>query len=144
MMDVVSWLREGAEVARDTQDDLGLVLDGSLESIEEIEDYVDACRAEPGGREDPERYQLIFALGAYIGEVIIAEAGCGSWAPGSEDPADPWQAHVRCDDGELQIDPLGKVLRRYERGPEEGLVDFAKLAIAVLKGDVGFEIHVVH
>lgn len=146
MVDVVAWLREGAEIVMSEPNELGLVLDGTLESIEAVEAYLDELRLlhERSPPTVEEEYTLIMVLGAYLGEVIIKEAGAAQWALGAEDPRDPWEASVESPSTDYRVYPLGKVLRRYRNGSEESLSDFATLAIAMFRGEFGFDSRVLH
>ncbi|MEU8889110.1 hypothetical protein [Streptomyces sp. NPDC048442] len=63
----------------------------------------------------------LFGLGAYVGEVLVRNAG-STWIDLAEPERDYFQQRVgmRMADGMLRS-PLSKVANRYEVGPEESL-----------------------
>jgi hypothetical protein len=145
-VDMVAWLREGAELVMSEHNELGLVLDGSLESIETVEAYLDDLRTlhHMSSPTPEDEYKVLIALGAYMGEVIINASGSAQWSLGSDDPTDPWEAHIESPMTDYRVYPLGKILRRYQKGAEESLLDFATISIAMFRGDVGFDSRVLH
>ncbi|MFI0980168.1 hypothetical protein ACH4SP_24580 [Streptomyces sp. NPDC021093] len=86
--------------------------------IDEMRD----CESESQGATDPaDLARNLFGLGAYVGEVLVRNAG-SKWVDLDEPERDYFQQRVgmRMADGMLRS-PLSKVVNRYEVGPEESL-----------------------
>ena len=73
----------------------------------------------------------IFALGAYVGEVIRRNAG-GTWHGNDDDPDGEINVEVVLADG-TRMWPVRRVMKRYKNGPEDGVAAYA----AALGLDVG-------
>lgn len=81
---------------------LGLELDGSETSLAYVDHYVERTRA--GGPIGDEVLALVApALGAYLGDVVIARFG-GRWVVDGDDPAG-WR--IELDPVELRFHPVG-------------------------------------
>lgn len=64
----------------------------------------------------------IFALGAYVGEVVRRHAG-GDWIGADNDPEAEINVMVRISNGTI-IWPIQRVMKRYRNGPEDSLVAY--------------------
>lgn len=135
-------IQEAVEYLLAEEDKLGLVLDGSALSLEGVEALFDEDGDTPGALpSDPdERAKLLFAIGAYVGQVVIEESGgAARWVPGDADPDDPWAAYLEGTEADYQAYPMAKVVKRDENGAEESLVSFATVAIGLFSGQFGVD-----
>ncbi|MFE9094413.1 hypothetical protein [Streptomyces sp. NPDC007264] len=100
-----------------------LPLDYSVASLRVVDFLLDGLRK---GLADPERLSgTLFALGAYVGEVLVRRAGA-VWVDLDADQRGYFgqSVGVRMPDGRVW-NPLGKVRNRFEvGGPEESLQTF--------------------
>ncbi|MEU6842890.1 hypothetical protein ABZ930_13595 [Streptomyces sp. NPDC046716] len=97
-------------------------LDHSVASLRVVDFLVDGLRK---GTPDRERVDaVLFALGAYVGEVLVRRAGA-VWVDldAHQRAYFGQRVGVRMPDGRVW-NPLGKVVNRYEVGPEESLRTF--------------------
>jgi hypothetical protein len=99
----------------------------SAESLWEIDRFFDehsaAGRAKPGGLLSEDLGSRIFAIGAYVGEVIRRSKG-GEW---KGDDADP-QAEINVVlslSGGAQCWPVQRVMKRFKNGSEDGIASYA-------------------
>ncbi|MEV0176748.1 hypothetical protein AB0I00_37260 [Streptomyces sp. NPDC050803] len=99
-----------------------LPLDYSVASLRVVDFLIDGLRK--GGADREQVRETLFGLGAYVGEVLVRRAGA-QWV----DFDDRQRSYfgqplgVRMPDGRIW-NPLGKVLNRFEAGPEESLQTF--------------------
>jgi hypothetical protein len=109
--------------------------DFSPESLWELdrflEDHTVEGRARRGGPLADDVGAKLFALGAYLGEVIRRDHG-GEWRSGSDDEADEVNIELRLPDG-THLWPVQRVMKRFQLGEEEGLAAYA-LAVGVPVG----------
>jgi hypothetical protein len=64
----------------------------------------------------------LFALGAYVGEVLRRELG-GEWHGDDDDPEAEITVELRLPDGSV-VWPVQRVLQRFRDGPEEGIAAY--------------------
>jgi hypothetical protein len=64
----------------------------------------------------------MFALGAYVGEVVRRNAG-GTWQSNDEDPQGEINVEVVLADGTM-LWPVQRVMKRYKNGPEDGIAAY--------------------
>ena len=64
----------------------------------------------------------IFALGAYLGEVVRRNAA-GTWRANDQDPQGEVNVELVLADG-TKIWPVQRVMKRYENGPEDGIAAY--------------------
>lgn len=97
-----------------------LPLDWSVASLRVVDHLVDGLRK--GGADAERNRQVLDGLGAYVGEVLVRQAGA-VWVDLDADQR-AWFAQsvgVRMPDGRVW-NPLGKVRNRFETGgPEDSL-----------------------
>lgn len=113
----------------------GYEADFSAQSLWSIDRFLD----EHSDRGQPRRDGLlatdlgsrIFALGAYLGEVVRRNAG-GTWHANDEDPQGEVNVELVLVDG-TKIWPVQRVMKRYKNGPEDGIAAYG----AALGLDVG-------
>ncbi|WP_415952530.1 hypothetical protein [Streptomyces sp. KLOTTS4A1] len=99
-----------------------LPLDFSVASLRVADFMVEGLRK--GGAEAPRPDGVLYGLGAYVGEVLVRQAG-GAWVEveGAERELFGQDVGVRMPDGRVW-NPLGKVVNRFEAGAEESLQVF--------------------
>ncbi|MGW6396462.1 hypothetical protein ACWFR1_39555 [Streptomyces sp. NPDC055103] len=98
-----------------------LPLDYSATSLRIVDRLIDGLRRGGTGRDSVAGPLL--GLGAYVGEVLVRQAGAVWVDLPPEHPLRPVFAHpvgARMPDGRIW-NPLGRVVNRFERGPEESL-----------------------
>jgi hypothetical protein len=104
----------------------------SLWSIDRFfDDHSDHGRPKRGGLLAADLGARIFALGAYVGEVIRRHAG-GTWHTNDEDPEGEVNVELVLTD-ETRIWPVQRVMKRYQNGAEDGIAAYG----AMLGLDVG-------
>lgn len=72
--------------------------------------------------------QRLFALGAYVGEVIRRAVG-GEWQADDGDPQGEINASLHLPNGST-IWPIQRVMKRYALGDEESISDYGSVLIA--------------
>ena len=95
--------------------------DFSINSFKEIDRFFDEQNT-PDGILSRNRGQILFALGAYIGEVIISVCG-GEWLTDDNDPQGEVNIAVRLKDGTI-IFPVQRAMKRYMNGKEDSIYDY--------------------
>lgn len=107
-----------AHVTRSSQ----LPLDYSVASLRVVDFMVNGLRQGSNQAARPDR--VLYDLGAYVGEVLVRQAGA-VWVEFDEHQRDFFgqTVGVRMPDGRVW-NPLGKVVNRFELGPEESLQVF--------------------
>lgn len=95
--------------------------DFSINSFKEIDRFFDEQNT-PDGILSRNRGQILFALGAYIGEVIISMCG-GEWLTDDSDPQGEVNIAVRLKDGTI-IFPVQRAMKRYMNGKEDSIYDY--------------------
>ena len=98
--------------------------DFSLDSLKEIDRFFDEQNV-PGGLLSKNGGQRIFALGTYIGEVIINDVG-GEWLTDDNDPNGEMNIAVKLNNGNI-IWPVQKAMKRFLNGIEDSIYDYACL-----------------
>ena len=92
----------------------GYVLDLSLDSLKEIDRYLNSTvLLENKGR-------ILFSIGVYVGHILI-ENGCGSWMVEHL----PTGIEIVVSDGEKKFYPVQIVTEKYHNGKDESLFDYA-------------------
>ncbi|MBQ0985019.1 hypothetical protein KBZ10_10925 [Streptomyces sp. F63] len=100
-----------------------LPLDFSVASLRIVDFVIDGLRKAGAAQEETPRRTLL-GLGAYVGEVLVRRAGAVWVDFDTEERAYFRQpVGVRMPDGR-SWNPLGKVVNRYDMGPEESLQTF--------------------
>jgi hypothetical protein len=114
----------------------GYRADFSVESLGEIErffvEHSKDGRPVPDGRLSERTGPRVFAIGAYVGEVV-RRAGGGKWYAVAGDPEGEVNIEVRFPDGS-RIWPMQRAIKRLMNGPEENIYDYGRLVLASLKG----------
>ena len=97
------------------------VADFSIGSLKEIDRFFDEQNT-PDGILNRNRGQILFALGAYIGEVIISAYG-GEWLTDDSDPQGEVNIAVKLKDGSI-IFPVQRAMKRCMNGKEDSIYDY--------------------
>lgn len=95
--------------------------DFSIDSLKEIDRFFDEQNT-PDGLLNRNRGQILFALGSYIGEVIISAYG-GEWITDDNDPQGEINIAVKLKDGSI-IFPVQRAMKRYKNGKEDSIYDY--------------------
>ena len=127
MSTIVEDVRDAAVSVADIANDAGYSFDFSARSLWDVERFLDdnASGGEPkaGGLLSKDLGSRVFALGAYVGEVIREAVG-GEWV--SDDSADDDSTvTLRTGPGEL-LWPNQQVMKRIMTGDSQSLVDYAR------------------
>ena len=96
----------------------GYQLDGTLESFRELDRFFEE-QQRPGGLLDGKVGNKLFAVGSYMGQVLIAQLG-GMWETDDHDPQGEINIAVRLSDDSLCW-PVQRAMKRYQNGAEDGL-----------------------
>jgi hypothetical protein len=132
-------LREDIDTAADwisqALQSSGYAADFSPHSLWSIDRFFDDNsrdgRPTPDGLLSDDLGSRIFALGAYVGEVIRRSLG-GAWQADDDDPEREMDIELRLGDGS-RVWPIQRVMKRYANGPEDGIAFYG----AALGLDVG-------
>ena len=96
----------------------GYTLDGTLESFQELDRFIDE-QSRPGGvLQSDLRGSILFGMGSYMGQVLIAQLG-GRWETDDEDPKGEVNIAVHMNSGTAW--PVQRALKRLINGPEDGI-----------------------
>ena len=93
----------------------GISLDYSVESLTTLDSRILAFRQQ--GATSAEMPETLFMFGCYFGEVLIRNLG-GKWFRPAQHPGAFAVLAVELDAG-LQANPIGKVFKLLENGPED-------------------------
>jgi hypothetical protein len=98
----------------------GVTLDGSVESLRILDMLVDDARDAIKGEPNPPQAALLWALGAYLGEVLRNARG-GAWTVGALDDLDAfWGTYLVYADG-LQVWPMQRMIKRFLNGADDSI-----------------------
>lgn len=104
----------------------GYLADFSAQSLWSIDRFLDENSAQgrprPGGLLATDLGSRIFALGAYVGEVVRRHAG-GTWLANDDDPQGEVDVELVLPDG-TRIRPVQRVMKRYQNGPDDGIAGY--------------------
>lgn len=107
----------------------GYRADFSLESLREIdrffEDHSSCGNPKSGGLLSQSLGSRLFALGAYVGEVLIRANG-GNWRTNDTDPDGELNVEVVLPDGGI-IWPVQRMLKRLKNGAEDGIYSYGRV-----------------
>ena len=96
----------------------GYNADYTLESMREIDRFFDE-QSSPDGIISQNRGQILFALGAYVGQTAIKLYG-GDWITDDSDPQGEINVSVQLCCGSM-IWPVIRCMKRYQNGAEDGI-----------------------
>ena len=101
----------------------GYKADFSLESLKQVdrffEEQVSNGQPKPGGLLSQQLGARLFAIGAYVGEVIRRQNG-GEWQGDDNDPQAEINIAVRLKTGVI-LWPVQRVMKRFKNGAEDGI-----------------------
>jgi hypothetical protein len=101
----------------------GYKADFSLESLKQVdrffEEQVSNGQPKPGGLLSQQLGARLFAIGAYVGEVIRRQNG-GEWQGEDNDPQAEINIAVRLKTGVI-LWPVQRVMKRFKNGAEDGI-----------------------
>src|SRR5262245_25113711 len=104
----------------------GYIADFSPASLWQIDRFFDeqaqGGTAKPGGLLSQDLGSRLFAVGAYIGEVIRREHG-GEWVADDNAPQAEINISVRLPDGTICW-PVQRAMKRFKNGPEDGIAAY--------------------
>jgi hypothetical protein len=114
--------RIAAMVVPFAEKNYGVVLDYGVESLRQLDGILDDLRRD----QSFENLQpLLFAMGCYVGQVLVKNAGACWRVTGDlgmgEVASSPIAIRVRDGRG---CNPVGKVYKRFQNGPEDSLALF--------------------
>jgi hypothetical protein len=113
-------IMEAASWAASMVGSRGVTLDGSVESLRILDMLVDDARDAIKGEPNAPQAALLWALGAYLGEVLRNARG-GSWQVGAFDDLDQfWGSSLFFADG-LQVWPMQRLIKRFLNGPDDAI-----------------------
>ena len=109
---------KAAEWFQEAMDSSGYTLDGTLESFQEVDRFVEE-QGRPGGvLQSDLRGKILFGMGSYIGQTLIAQLG-GQWETNDADPQGEVNIAVHMNGGTVW--PVQKALKRLINGPEDSI-----------------------
>jgi hypothetical protein len=107
----------------------GYRADFSLASLREVDRFFDEHsqdgEAVPGGLLSEDLGPRMFALGSYVGEVIIRAYG-GQWRADDNEPEGELNIEVVLPSSAI-IWPVQRVMKRFNNGPEDGIYAYGQL-----------------
>jgi hypothetical protein len=108
----------------------GYRADFSLESLKQIDRFFDEQVAngqpKPGGFLSQQLGARLFAIGAYVGEVIRRQNG-GQWEGDDSDPQAEINISVRLKTG-VTLWPVQRVMKRFKNGAEDSIWIYGAVA----------------
>ena len=126
MSQIVDDVQKGAEWISQALQSSGYRADFSPESLWQIEFFFeDHCRngqAIRGGLLSKDLGKRLFALGAYVGEVLRREIG-GEWNGDDADPQAEINVELKLASG-AQCWPVQRIIKRFKNGAEDNIVAY--------------------
>jgi hypothetical protein len=114
---------EAAEWMAKALSSSGYKADFTLDSLKEVDRFVDdqapGGNPKPGGLFSDHLGTRIFALGAYVGEVIRRQDE-GQWRGDDSDPKGEINLAVQLKSGTV-FWPMQRIMKRIKNGPEDGI-----------------------
>ncbi len=105
----------------------GYHLDFTVESLKEIDRFFDEQNT-PDGIISKNRGQILFAIGCYVGEVIIRNFG-GVWLTDDSDPYGEVNISVQTNSGTI-MQPVQRCMKRYANGTEDSIYAYVYVLTA--------------
>jgi len=107
-----------------------IILDYSIQSIKQLDNFIEK-NSENGKAKDSSKlssdlgYKL-FAIGSYVGQVIIKGSSGSKWVTDDSDPNGEVNIEIQMKDG-TKMWPVQRVLKRYQNGDEDNLYSYVYL-----------------
>ncbi len=109
----------------------GYKADFTLDSLKEIDRFFDdqapGGNPKPGGLLSEDLGARLFALGAYVGEVIRRQGG-GRWQGDDADPKAEINLAIQLKSGTI-FWPIQRVMKRFKNGPEDSIYPYGVLLL---------------
>ncbi len=130
---IVRDAQEAADWISEALTSSGYEADFSIASAKELDRFYDDQMAgpgtpKPGGLLAEDRGPRLFALGAYIGELIRRNSDGWEWVPANDDPDDELNLSLR--HGDEVIWPMQRAVKRYRNGGEDGIAAYVASVVA--------------
>ncbi len=119
-----------AEAGRNVAHSMGLRLDGTPDSLRNVDHLLDYLRKQ--GHTLDSASNLLICVGAYVGEVFRGHLG-GRWVPGSQTVIGQ-DAPLALVFGNSIANPLGKCAKRLVNGQEDSVETFFYQMLSVSRG----------
>jgi hypothetical protein len=115
------------DIVKIAKDVSNIHLDYSVQSVKQIDDLIESFRSD--GLVLQQVAETIFALGCYVGQVMVQQGG-GKWVPPSDLPVDLGGApfFIAFPDGSFS-NPVGKAFKRMVNGDSDSLTHLYQTAI---------------
>lgn len=131
--------KESAEWVAGALRSSGYQADFSAESLWEVDRFFDDQTTGPGkpkrgGLLAEQRGPRLFAIGAYVGEVIRRNSGGWKWVPAKDDPDD--ELNLSLVRGDTVIWPMQRAVKRFTEGAEAGIAAYVAVATGLDVGPV--------
>jgi hypothetical protein len=116
VLDAAEWMAKALSSS-------GYKADFTLDSLKEVDRFVDdqapGGNPKPGGLLSDHPGARIFALGAYVGEVIRRQ-GDGQWRGDDNDPKGEINLAIQLKSGTI-FWPMQRIMKRIKNGSEDGI-----------------------
>jgi hypothetical protein len=134
---IVADAEQGAEWIAEAMRASGYSTDFSPASLWEIDGFFDEQMKRPGkpkrrGLLAEQRGARLFAIGAYVGEVIRRNSEGWEWIPAAGNPDDEIDLRLVC--GEATIWPVRSAMKRFAEGVESGIATYGVAAADLAVG----------
>ncbi len=101
----------------------GYAVDYTVDSMKEIDRFIDEQNV-PDGLIEKNRGQIIFALGAFIGQTTIKLYG-GEWITDDNNPRGELEIAIKLPNGFIMW-PVQKCIKRCQLGQEESIYSYVR------------------
>lgn len=132
MSDLLIDLKKGAEWTVTAFKELGKNLDYSVDSLLFVEELLseqfEKGQPKKGGLFESGLGGKLFAIGAYLGEVIIRNSDNVQWKPDANDPDNDFLVMITTQSGAI-IWPQQKLFKRVNDGEADNIHFYAKAVI---------------
>jgi len=132
MTDLIQDLKNGSEWTVTSLNQLGINLDYSIDSLKLIENLLseqfESGQPKKGGLFESEVGGKLFAIGAYLGEVIIRNSKNVHWKPDPKDLDNDFTVMIESLDGAI-IWPQQKLFKRINDGDGDNIYFYASAVI---------------
>lgn len=105
----------------------GYRLDMTMETLKEIDRFFDEQNT-PDGILSNGKGRILFAMGCYIGEMIIRNFG-GVWLTDDSDPQGEINIAVKTDGGAIMF-PVQRCIKRFQNGAEDSIYAYVYVLTA--------------
>lgn len=132
MADLIKDIKESSAWLITAFQSLNITLDYSMDSVK----YIDAVlekefiegKPRPNGLFVDNLGGKLFAIGAYVGEVIVKNANNSFWKVNNDDPHGEINATIVGDTG-WEVWPMQRVMKRIQNGSEDALGAYVQVLL---------------